>query len=170
MKTSRAFGLAAAALAIGFLAARWCAAQPSNQPPAREPASYDFGALQQVESFVTHLQNTGQTNTLQRFNDYLNASIAARHYADLGMNLAILQRLRDGRTNQVYELLEGRLNSDIIGFVASYRDLPASQREQPGLKVLGLVRDYRAKHPFKFPYPNMNDKVADAFKVLDEKP
>jgi hypothetical protein len=46
MKTSRAFTLAAAALAFGFLTARWCAAQPSNQPPAKEPTSYDFGAFQ----------------------------------------------------------------------------------------------------------------------------
>ncbi len=170
MKTSRAFSLTAAALAIGFLAARWCTAQPSNQPPTKEPASYDFGALQQLASFVTYLQDTKQTNILQRFNDYSNASLASQHYSDLGVTLAILQRLRDGRTNQACELLEGRLDTDIIGFVASYRELPASAREQPGLKVLGWARDYRAKYPFKFRYPNVDEGVADAFKILDEKP
>jgi len=170
MKTSRAFAIAAVALAVGFFAARWCAAQPSNQPATKEPASYDFGALQQLESFVNYLQDTKQTNTLQRFNDYMNASLASQHYSELGVNLAILQRLRDGRTNQVYELLEGRLDSDIIGFVGSYRELPAAAREQPGLKVLGWARDYRAKHPFKFPYPNVDNKVVDALKLLDEKP
>ncbi len=169
MKISRAFALAAAALAVGFLAARWCAAQSPNQPPAKEPANYDFGTLQQLTSFVTYLQDAKQTNLLQRFNDYSNASMASQRYSDLGVTLAILQRLRDGRTNQAYELLEGRLDTDIIGFVASYRELPASAREQPGLKVLGWARDYRAKYPFKHRYPNVDAGVADAFKILDEK-
>ena len=83
------------------------------------------------------------------------------------MTLAILQRLRDGRTNEAYELLEGRLNTDIIGFVASYRQLLASVRDQPGLKVLGQARGYRAKFPFKHRYPSVDEGVADAFKILD---
>ena len=169
MKTSRAFALAAAALVVGFFAARLCFAQPSGQTPLKEPASYDFGALQKLTSFVTYLEDTKQTNTLQRFNDYTTASLASHHYADLGVTLAILQRLRDGRTNQAYELLEGRLNTDIVGFVASYRELPASVRDQPGLKVLGQARDYRAKYPFKHRYPSVDEGVADAFKILDEK-
>lgn len=168
IKTSRAFALAAVALVIGFIASRWCIAQPSNQTARREPASYDFGALKHLESFVRYLQVTKQTNVLQRFNDYSTASLASRHYADLGVTLAILQRLRDGSTNQAYELLEGRLSTDIIGFVASCRDLPAAAREQPGLKVLGLARDYRTKFPFKHRYPNVDEGVADAFKILDE--
>jgi hypothetical protein len=169
MKTSRAFALAATALVIGFVTARWCAAQPSNQPAAKEPASYDFGTMKQLESFVLFLHNTGQTNILQRFNDYSTASRALQNSADLSVTLAVLQRLRDGRTNQAYELLEGRLDSDIIGFVSSYRLLPASAREQPGLVILGEARDYRAKFPFRHRYPNVDAGVADAFKVLDGK-
>src|SRR4051794_5292978 len=169
MKTPRAFALAAAALVVGFLAARWSVAQPSNQPSSKEPASYDFGAMQQLASFVSYLQDTKQTNVLQRFNDYSTASLASQHYADLSVTLAILQRLRDGRTNQALELLEGRLDSDIFGFVGSYRQLPASVRDQPGLKLLGQTRDYRTKFPFKHRYPNVDKGVADAFKILDEK-
>ena len=169
MKTSRAFALAAAALLVGFLASRWCVAQTSDQRTTKEPASYDFGALQQLGAFVTCLQETKETNVLQRFNDYMNASLASRHYSDLGVTLNILQRLRDGRTNQAYELLEGQLDTDIIGFVRSYRELPGSAREQPGLKVLGQARDYRAKYPFKHRYSSVDEGVADAFKILDEK-
>jgi hypothetical protein len=169
MKTSRAFVLAAAALVLGFLASRWCAAQSSNQPRTKEPASYDFGALQQLGDFVTYLQDTKQTNTLQRFNDYMNASLASRHYADLGVTLGILQRLRDGRTNAAYELLEGQLDTAVIGFVRSYRELPASAQKQPGLKVLQQASDYRAKFPFKHRYAEVDTAVADAFKVLGEK-
>src|SRR5208282_1336130 len=137
--------------------------------PAKEPTSYDFGALQQAGSFVTYLQDTKQTNILQRFNDFMNASVASQKYSDLGVTLAILQRLRDGHTNQAYELLEGRLDTDIIGFVRSYRELPVSARGQPGLNVLGWTRDYRAKFPFKHRYPDVDKGVADAFKILGEK-
>lgn len=169
MKKSRAFSLAAAALIIGFVTAHWSFAQPSNQPSNKEQPAYDFGALQQLDSFVTHLQQTKQTNTLQRFNDYLNASLTARHGADLGMNVVILQRLRDGRTNQAYEMLEGNLDHDISAFAASYRDLPASLRSQGSLKVLRLAKIYRAKYPSPNHSQITVDAVADAFKLLDAK-
>ena len=168
MRTSRAVALTGAALVIGFFAARWCAAQPTNPPPAKEPL-YDFGALRQLESFVAYLQNTTQTSMLQRFNDYLNSSLASRHYADIGETLAILHRIRDGRTNQALELLEGRLNSEIIGFAASYRELPETSRQHPELKVLGQARDYRARYPFKQSSSNATERLTDAFKILDKK-
>jgi hypothetical protein len=168
MKTSRAFALAAAALVAGFLTARWCVAQPSNQPPSKEPANYDFGALQQLESFVFYLQATKQTNILQRFNDYSNASLACRQCADLGVTLAILERLRDGRTNQAFQLLEGNLDADIIGFAASYRELPASHRDQTSLKILGAARDYRVRNPPPHHSRIMDDAVANAFKILND--
>jgi hypothetical protein len=169
MKTSRAFALAAVALAIGFFAARWCPAQSSNQPPTKEPTSYDFGALQQFESLVAYLQDAKQTNTLQRFNDYTTASLASQHYTDLGMTVAVLQRMRDGRTDQAYELLESQLNSDIIVFASSYRRLPPSLRDQTSLELLGRARDYRAQYRPERHYQIIDDGVANAFKILDEK-
>ncbi len=169
MKRTNAFALAGGALVLGILVARWCPAQTADPPVKREQPTYDFGALQQLTSFVSYLQDTKQTNTLQRFNDYMNASVALQNYADLGVNLGILQRLRDGRTNAAFELLEGQLDAAIIGFVRSYRELPASAREQPGLKVLQQARDYRAKSLFKHRYPDVDRAVAEAFKVLDEE-
>ncbi len=169
MKTSRTFAFVAAALVIGFFAARWCAAQSARQVSSKEPATYDFGALRQLESFVAHLQATKQTNILQRFNDYSNASVASHHYANLGVTVAILQRLRGGRTNEAYELLEGQVDTDIISFVASYRELPGQLRERTSLKVFGYARDYRAKFPSKHRYPSVDEGVTDAFKILEEK-
>src|SRR5258705_9194339 len=122
MKKSLVFAFAIGALLFGILVASWCPAQTAEAPTKKEPPSYDFGALQQLASFVSYLQDSKQTNTLQRFNDCMNASFASRHYADLGVTLGILQRLRDGRTNQAYELLEGQLDGAIIGFVTSYRE------------------------------------------------
>jgi hypothetical protein len=169
MKTSRAFTLAAAALVLGFFAARWSFAQPSNQASHKAPAGYDWGALQQLTAFVSYLEQTKQTNTLKRFDDYMNASQANQTYAELGTTLAILQRLRDGRTNQAYQLLEGQMDADIVGFVTAYRQLPPSVRDQPGLKILQWARDYRARFPSKHKYPTVDEGVANAFKVLDEK-
>ena len=111
----RTFALVSLSLALGFLAARWCAAQLAPQSSSQKPKAYDFGALHQLESFVTHLQETRQTNNLQQFGDYLNASLASRDSADLGMTLAVLQSFREGRTNDAYRLLEGRLDTYIVG-------------------------------------------------------
>ena len=167
MKTTRALALALAALTAGFLAARWCAARPSNQPSANEPPRCDFGAPGQLESLVAYLQDTKQTNILNRFYDYSNASIALQRYSDLGMTWAVLQKLREGRTNEAYALLEGRLDADIIGFVPSYRELPSSAREKSNLVVLERAREYRAKYSFKTRYPESDEYVARAFRALD---
>jgi hypothetical protein len=103
MKISHVLSLVTATLVGGFLVAHWCLAELSNRPTAKEPISYDFGALQELTSFVSYLQDSKQTNTLERFNHYANASMASQCYSDLGVTLAILQRLRDGRTNDAYE-------------------------------------------------------------------
>lgn len=169
MKRLRVIALVAAALVAGFFAVRWCGAEPPNRSATKEPAGYDFGGLHELESFVRYLQDSKQTNTLRRFGNYSNARMAAENYADLAVTLRILQNLRDGRTNQAYELLEGKLDSDIIGFVASYRELPQSAPENPGLRLLGSAREYRANYPFRHRYANVDEGVADAFKVLDEK-
>src|SRR5262252_6467206 len=97
MKPTRTFGLVSLSLALGFLAAHWCAAQSEHQSSSQKTKAYDFGALQQLESFVSHLEETRQTNNLQQFGDYLNASLASRDSADLGMTLAVLQSFREGR-------------------------------------------------------------------------
>src|SRR5258707_14953285 len=126
MKKSRALTLVVGALVLGFLSVRWCVAQSTRHPLGGEPATDSYIALHQLESFVSYLQDTKQTNTLQRFYDYSNSLIVSEKSADLGVTLAILQRLRDGRTNEAFELLEGRVNTDISSFVGSYRELPAS--------------------------------------------
>jgi hypothetical protein len=169
MKTSRAFVLAAAALIVGFLAARWCPAQTQQQPANQEPETYDFGAMQQLASFETYLQDTKQTNTLVRFNNYINASIACQEYSDMGETVAVLRRLRNGQTDQVYKILEGQLAGHIVGFATSYRELPASLRGQTNLKLLAWARDYRAKYPPQYHSQIMDDGVANAFKILDDK-
>jgi hypothetical protein len=169
MKKSRAFALATVALIIGFLVARWCTAQPAPQQTGEKRDNYDFGAMDQLASFVSYLQETGQTNTLERFNRYLNSSLASRQYADLGTALVVLQRLRDGRTDQACNLLEISLNGDIVGFATSYRQLPTSLREQTSLKLLSWAKDYRAKYPFHDQSQIVNDGVTSAFKILDEQ-
>jgi hypothetical protein len=167
MKHSRTFALVSLSLGIGFLAARWCAAQ-SAQQSSQKPKADDFGALQQLESFVTHLQNNGQRDNLLRFSDYLNASLASRDCADLGMTLAVLQRFRDGRTNEAYRILEDRLDTYITGLAGSYRQLPPQLQAQGNLKVLEDAKEYRAKFPFKCNDPALDKRVSDAFKLLDE--
>ena len=141
MKTTRSLAFIAAALIIGFSAARWGAAQSTRQPSPGEPKTdYAFG-LRELESFLSHLKDTKQTNTLRRFNDYSNATVVSQHSADLGVTVAILQRLRDGRTKEAIELLEGRVSTDIIGMVACYRELPDSIREKVSLKSLEHARN-----------------------------
>jgi hypothetical protein len=170
MKKLHVFVLVATALVIGFITAHWCDAQSPDQPANEKQAGYDFGTLQQLNSLMTYLEETKQTNTLQRFNNYLNTSLTLQNYSDLGVTLAVLQRLRDGRTNQACEVLESQMDADIVGFATTYRQMPASAREQCDLKFLSWAKDYRAKYPNQRPSAIIDEGVANAFKLLDSKP
>lgn len=155
-------------LIVSLLITCWCVAQ--TNAPAKKPITGDSNpALDRLTALVSYLETNHQTNALKLFYEYANASQALQHSADIGVTLHILMALREGRTTNAMELLEGRLDSDIIGFTSSYKELPSSQREWLGLHSLSEARWYRSKFPFKHRYQNVDDGVADAFKMLDEK-
>ena len=168
MKTSRSFALVSAALVIGFLAARWSFAQP-GQPSSKESATDYYIGFHQLESFVAYLQDTKQTNALQRFYEYSNVTIASRSSADLGVRLHLLYQLRNGRTNEVIRMLEQQTRSDVVGFAASYRELPAALRVKIGLTALREARDYCRKYPVKSEHADVDEILSKAFTLLDEK-
>jgi hypothetical protein len=167
MKTKTRFSMLVVGLvgtlAIGFLAACWAGEQPSHDESKRD---YAF-AVNELSSFVAYLQDTKQTNTLRRFGDFSNASLVSHTSAHMGVNLAILQILRDGRTNDAIEVLEGQVDTDAIVLANSYQALPGRLRDEVNLQLLERVRDYRIKHPFKHAYLEVDDGVAKAFKILD---
>src|SRR4051794_33612595 len=109
MKTSRIFVLTAVALAVGFATACWCMAQTSRQSSNKQLNTDDYIGLHQLESFVSYLQETKQTNVLQRFNEYANITVVSRASADLGVRLHILSDLRRGRTNEAIRMLERQM-------------------------------------------------------------
>ena len=169
MKLSRTLVLIAVVLFCGFFAACWCTAQSVRQASGKEQKTDDYITLHQLESFVAHLQKTKQTDTLRLFNDYSNVSIAQQSSVDIGVTVRILAQLREGRTNEVISLLEQRLTSDAVGFVASYRELPASLREKLSLTSLGDARDYRSMHRVRSKHSDVDEIVEKAFTLLDEK-
>src|SRR5262245_45472899 len=129
VKAARIFACAGLVLVGALLGAHWSWAQtakPSSKP--KTPPSNV--ALEQLTAIVTHLQDTGQTNTLRLFDDYSNAFLAQQHSADLGVTTWVLLRLREGRTNEAIRVLESRLKGDAVAFAASFRDLPGPLREK----------------------------------------
>jgi hypothetical protein len=169
MKTSRVLTLVGLALIAGFLVSHLSTAQPALQPPSKAAVTDDAFALRQLESFVTYLQDTKQTNVLKRFGDYSDASIVSEKQADMGVTTAILVWLRDGHTNEAIHILETRLTGDAVGFAASYRELPGPVRETVRLATLEHARDYYRKFHVKENQPDVDQIVANAFKLLDEK-
>ena len=168
MNKSRVFALIGLALVSGFLAAHWSVAQSTVQTSTRATATDDAFGLHQLESFVTYLQDTKQTNVLKRFNDYSNAFIASQMSAEMGVRTAILLRLRDGRTNEAIRMLESQLAGDAVGFVASYRALPDSVRETVSLRSLKSARDYCNRFHVKESHPDLDQIVSNAFALLND--
>ncbi|MDB6124383.1 MAG: hypothetical protein JWQ71_3376 [Pedosphaera sp.] len=168
MKTTRTFVLIATVFSVGLTAAWWCSAQSST--PAKKPVTGDSNpALDRLTALVSYLEASKQTNALKLFNEYSSTSIALQHAADMGATLHILKALREGRTTNAIELLEGRLDTDIIGLAASFKEMPEAQQEWLGLHSLSEARWYRDKYPHKHRYQNVDDGVAQAFELLPKK-
>jgi hypothetical protein len=125
--------------------------------------------VEEVIRFVDHLEAAKLTNALALFHRYEAARGAQDCATHIGTEVAILQNLRDGRTNSALELLEGSLNYSLIGLAERYKELGAPQRETYYLKMAQLAREYRAKCPFKSRYPEVDQRVAEAFNTLGQR-
>jgi hypothetical protein len=171
MKTTIYIFFLILAVGIGFFAARWSAAQPANLSSNKESAATQNNlGMDELVQLLSNLQETKQTNTSKLFSSYLNASLTMQHLGDISTTLITLKFLREGRTNEAIDLLDGQLDSDIIAFAASYRDLTTSQRGKINLKILQQCYDYRSKFPHKWPdHPEMDGYLTNAFNLLNEQ-
>ena len=169
VKTARISACVAVMLLGAFLGARWSAAQTAGKPSSKPKPAASNVAVDRLAAIVTHLQDTGQTNTLRLFDDFSRAFLAQQHSADLGVTAWILLRLREGRTNEAIRMLESQLTSDAVGFASSYRNLPSPLREKLSLTSLGHARDYCSEYQVKSNDTNIAAIVANAFSLLDEK-
>jgi hypothetical protein len=168
MKTKHKILLISVFLLASAITVHWCVAQSQAKLVSQEAANEHSVTLNQLQSLVSYLRDTKQTNVLNRFNNYVNASIMTDRASDLVITLRALRSLRMGDTNAAIKLLEVKLSGDIVGFATSYRALPASLREQVSLKPLEYAREYRACFRFGHDYPGVDDAITNAFKILNE--
>ncbi len=138
-----------------------------GQTPAstKKPITGDSNpALNRLNALVSYLQANNQTNALNLFNEYSSCSFALQNSAEMGATLHILMALREGRTNDVMKVLESRLDSEIVGFAANYKQMPKTDQEWLGLHSLSGAQWYRNK----FPHQDANGYVTQAFQLLDK--
>jgi len=78
-----------------------------------------------------------------------------------------LRRLRAGDATNVVELLEIKLDGDLIGLDTFLADPREFTRDPLYVKSLQKVRDYRTEFPHKTDSPDVDRGVAEAFTLLD---
>jgi hypothetical protein len=164
MKTSRNLIQIGMVSVISIVLTWVCVGQTSA--PAKKPITGDSNpALDQLNALVSYLEANNQTNALKLFNEYSSCSLALQDSAEMGVTVHILVALREGRTNDVIKLLETRLDSHIVGFVANYKQMPKTHQEWLGLHSLSEAQWYRNK----FPNKDADGYVTQAFELLDKK-
>ena len=153
MRKPRLFLLLSLAIAIGFVLSHHAMAQSS-----RSTATAGDTAMQRLVRLVSDLTARGDTNTLAQVTSLLAAKDTLTQSRDASTAVALLQRLRTGRTNEVIEVLEITLDGALTGLASSPQEIGEAQ-----IKTLQLARDYRAKYPRK-----QSEGVAKAFELLDK--
>ena len=154
MKKPRLFAALLLALAAGFALSRYAFAQPT-----RHSANEGDVAMQRLVHLVSDLTARGDTNTLNQVTSLLAAKDTLSQTRDAGMAVALLYRLRAGRTNEVIQVLETTLDSALTGLGSSRQEIGEAQ-----INTLELAKQYRAKYPRK-----ADAGITRAFELLDRK-
>jgi len=88
---------------------------------------------------------------------------------DASTTLSTLGQLRSGGDTNAVELLEIKLDGDVVGLGAFLADIPESRRDSTDVKILKAARDYRVKFPRKTGSAS-DEGVARAFDLVKGQP
>ena len=171
MKKSRIFILLASFI-LGLLAVCWSRGQTASHPlEVIGPDGKEIHTLMvdQHNALLAHLEAAGQTNAINLFRQYASSYSADLSSSELGDTVAVLQHLREGRTNQAIQLLEQHLNRYANLMCNSYGGLSPTNRERVRLEPLEEARNYYAKFPPKWD-AEMQKHMEGNFAPLREKP
>jgi glucose dehydrogenase len=87
--------------------------------------------------------------------------------AEASTTTVILKRLRAGNTTNAVELLEIKLDGDLIGLGAMLADPREFKRDPQYIKTIQMVRDYRTQFPRKSGSPEVDAGADKAFDLLN---
>ena len=87
--------------------------------------------------------------------------------ADTGMTISTLERLRSGKETNAVELLEIKLDGDLVGLGAFLTEVSKSRRDPTHIKILKMAKDYRTKFPREMDAAT-SECIANAFVLLEE--
>jgi hypothetical protein len=100
---------------------------------------------------------------VHQYSKWATSFATADTLPNLGDAYRALQSLRTGDTNEAIEMLEFRLDSEIIALSALASEETDAKKRAGYIRALTRVRDYRAAHPRKTDTPEIDQGVAEAF-------
>ena len=101
------------------------------------------------------------------FSRFAGQPVISSLSADAAMSVAELRRLRAGYTTNVVQVLEIKLDGDLIGLTPFLDDPSAFNRDPMNLKTLQIVKDYRTQFPRKTDSPELDAAADKAFDLLN---
>lgn len=110
---------------------------------------------------------TGAAGTWYLGSQFIARTLAQSDTAETGIAVRVLVRLRSGDSAEAIDLLEAKLDGDLIGLGSSLDRLPPSRREASAVKMLRLAGDYRRQFPRRSSLPEVDAAVAKALALAD---
>lgn len=88
--------------------------------------------------------------------------------SDAVTSVAQVKMLRAGQITNTVELLERRIDGDLIGLTPFLVDRQEFYRNPSNIKALQTVKEYRAKYPRKSESAELDGAADKAFDLLNE--
>ncbi|MEI8291021.1 MAG: hypothetical protein WCH99_16270 [Verrucomicrobiota bacterium] len=104
-----------------------------------------------------------------QYSKWATSFAAADTLPNLGDEYRALQSLRTGDTNGAIEMLEFRLDSEIVALSALAAEETDAKKRASYIRALIRIRDYRVAHPRKTDAPEIDQGVANAFAWVSKE-
>jgi hypothetical protein len=73
-------------------------------------------------------------------------------------SIRALSDFREGKQANALELMESGLDNSLLTYVR-YERLPPADRNEAGVRAIQVARDYRLRHPWQNPTPELREAV-----------
>lgn len=94
---------------------------------------------------------------------------ASTAFVDVNDAYSTLKALRAGEVSEATDLLEARMDGDLMVLGTLLEDIAPEDREPTRIRLLSLVKEYRDDYPRSTDEPEIDEAVDEALALSDDR-
>jgi hypothetical protein len=102
------------------------------------------------------------------YNRWISTYMMNESVVGIGDRYSVLKEFQAGNTNETIRLLESQMNGEILEFAGIREDVPVAKLKPGEIRLIKLVRDYRAAHPYNDGDSDIDQTVSSILSLTNK--